>query len=126
LRKVLKAILYVLRSGCRWRLLPTSFPPFDGLRLFSSGLATRHLYADLGSVADGRARAGRLGSLADAAYNAILTICAAAQSKLRAESVKRPRNGEGFRLLSSRWVIERTFASLGLNRHLAKDIKRKV
>jgi transposase len=28
LRAVLNAILYILRTGCRWRLLPKDFPPF--------------------------------------------------------------------------------------------------
>jgi putative transposase len=27
-RKILDAILYVLRSGCAWRLLPNDFPPW--------------------------------------------------------------------------------------------------
>ena len=27
MREVIKAIFYVLRGGCQWRLLPTEFPP---------------------------------------------------------------------------------------------------
>ena len=28
MRRIIEAILYVLRSGCPWRLLPDSFPPW--------------------------------------------------------------------------------------------------
>ena len=28
LRAVMNAILYMLRSGCQWRMLPKDFPPF--------------------------------------------------------------------------------------------------
>ncbi len=30
LREVVNAILYLLRGGCPWRLLPKEFPPLDG------------------------------------------------------------------------------------------------
>jgi len=63
---------------------------------------------------------------ADSGYNAIQTACAAAQNKLRLEIVKRPSHAEGFHLLPRRWVIERTFAWLGRNRRLAKDVERAV
>ena len=26
-RRIVKAIFYLLRAGCTWRLLPTNFPP---------------------------------------------------------------------------------------------------
>src|SRR5215471_12484434 len=29
LREVVNAILYSLRSGCQWRMLPTDFPPYQ-------------------------------------------------------------------------------------------------
>jgi transposase len=41
MREVLNAILYVLRTGCAWRLLPHDFPPwstvYDYLRKFRLG-----------------------------------------------------------------------------------------
>jgi putative transposase len=30
-REIMNAILYVLRSGCAWRLLPHDFPPWDSV-----------------------------------------------------------------------------------------------
>jgi len=63
---------------------------------------------------------------ADNGYNAIQTQCSAAQQKLKLEIVKRPRDAEGFHLLPRRWVIERTFAWLGRNRRLAKDVERLI
>ncbi len=34
------------------------------------------------------------------------------------------RNQPGFHILPKRWIVERTFAWLGINRRLAKDLKR--
>ena len=51
---------------------------------------------------------------ADAGYQGDIARCAAARERLQLEIVKRPRDAEGFQLLPRRWVIERTFAWLGL------------
>ena len=32
-REVVNAILYSLRSGCQWRMLPTDFPPYQTVSL---------------------------------------------------------------------------------------------
>jgi transposase len=39
LRAVMNAILYMLRSGCQWRLLPKDFPPFTTVQgyFYASG-----------------------------------------------------------------------------------------
>ena len=61
LREVLDAILYLLRTGCPWRLLPRDFPPKSTVfgyfrRLWEDGTWPT-LHAPL--VMDARARAGR-------------------------------------------------------------------
>ena len=43
-REIVNAILYVLRSGCPWRLLPNDLPSFrPALRLLSAVAKARHL-----------------------------------------------------------------------------------
>jgi len=37
-----------------------------------------------------------------------------------------PRRKKGFRVLRLRWVVERTFAWLGLNRRLSKDYEANI
>ncbi len=51
---------------------------------------------------------------------------AAARERLQLEIVKRPRDAEGFHLLSRRRAIQRSFAWLGRNRRLAKDFERLI
>src|SRR5436305_7330004 len=40
-REIVNAILYVLRSGCPWRLLPHEFPAWGDRLLLLPSLATR-------------------------------------------------------------------------------------
>ena len=41
------------------------------------------------------------------------------------EVVEKKKTGEGFQVLSQRWIVERTFAWLGRSRRLSKDYERK-
>src|SRR5918911_5551896 len=65
LREVLDAMLYLLRTGCPWRLLPKDFPPRSTVfgyfrRLWEDG----NLVEDPRPAGHGRPRAGRQGDLA--------------------------------------------------------------
>lgn len=208
MREVLNAILYLLRTGCQWRMLPQEFPPrstvYDYFRRFwqlglwariwmallmeareaagreaspsagiidSQSVKTPEPFGESGGIRGydaGKKMMGRKRHLltdtlglplalvvhaaniqdrdglalvcrrirrrfpwlkllfADAAYQGDQAACAAAQERLRIEIVKRPRDAKGFHLLPRRWVIERTFAWLGRNRRLAKDVEKLI
>jgi transposase len=51
LREVVDALLYLLTTGCQWRLLPKEFPPCSTVQRFFRGWRE-----------DGTWRAGRAGS----------------------------------------------------------------
>ena len=42
LREVVNAIVYLLRSGCPWRLLPKDFPPRSTVQRYFYAWPTRH------------------------------------------------------------------------------------
>jgi transposase len=61
LREVLNAILYVLRTGCQWRMLPEGLPPYSTVygyfrQFWQLGIWTR-IWAAL--LMDGREQAGK-------------------------------------------------------------------
>ena len=58
LREAVNAMLYVLTTGCQWRLLPTDFPPYTTVQRFFYGWRDRHLAPDQPPSAAGRPRGG--------------------------------------------------------------------
>ena len=61
MRRIIEAILYVLRSGCPWRLLPDSFPPWGTVYGWFSELRDGGVFESLNHhlVQLDRARLGR-------------------------------------------------------------------
>ena len=60
----------------------------------------------------------------DGAYRGSLLDWVAHHFWFRLQPVLRPDGQKGFAVLARRWVVERTFAWLGLHRRLAKDYER--
>ena len=60
----------------------------------------------------------------DGAYRGSLQRWVAQRFRFRLQPVLRPQEQKGFSVLPRRWVVERTFAWLGLNRRLSKDYER--
>ena len=50
LRTVVEAILYAVRSGCQWRLLPRSYPPWKTVHHIFRRWMTGHTWAALNAV----------------------------------------------------------------------------
>ena len=122
----------------------------DGVRGFDGGKKTtgrkRHLLVDTGglllavlvtaaSVADrdgARLLLQHLGGFCkklrliwvDGAYRGPLLDWVAQHFWFRLQPIMRPDGQKGFSILPRRWVVERTFAWLGLNRRLSKDYER--
>ena len=60
----------------------------------------------------------------DGAYRGSLQTWVAQRFRFRLRPVLRPQEQQGFSILPRRWVVERTFAWLSLNRRLCKDYER--
>ena len=60
----------------------------------------------------------------DGADRGPLQAWVAQRFRIRLLPVLRPKQQKGFSRLARRWVVERTFAWLGLNRRLSKDYER--
>jgi transposase len=63
---------------------------------------------------------------ADGGYQGEVAAAAARCERLALAIVKRPDQATGFVVLPKRWIVERTFAWLGRNRRLARDVEQLV
>ena len=113
-REIVNAIRYVLRTGCAWRMLPHDLSPWrivfqdrDGARLVLQRLLGRHERLRL--------------IWADGAYGGKLVEWARTVGGWSLELVRRPAQQRTFQVLPRRWVVERTFGWLNLQRRLSKD-----
>jgi putative transposase len=105
---------HILVDTCGWLLdvlvTPASVQDRDGARSLLQNLA-------------GFCKKLRL-IWVDGAYRGPLVDWVAQKFSFRLKPVLRPKGQKGFVLLARRWVVERTFAWLGLHRRLAKDYER--
>lgn len=117
LYEVFCAVLYLLRTGCQWRALPSDFPKWR----------TVHSYFAIWSEPREGAGHGRVQSLlCDSGYRGKpfaqgvqeivgghVTVQIAKRSELHT-----------FKVMPKRWIVERSFAWLEKNRRLWKNCER--
>lgn len=60
----------------------------------------------------------------DGTYRGTLLEWVAERFRFRLEPIMRPKGQKGFSILPRRWVVERTFAWLSINRRMSKDYER--
>ena len=137
-RRVINAILYVLKGGVPWRLLPQSFPPCKTVYHIFRKWSRDHTWAALNDALRVclRAAQGR-----DKQPSAAILDSQSVKSdghggeafaqwvrehwpKLQVEVVKRSDSVQGFAVLPRRWVVERTFGWLMRHRRLVRDYER--
>ena len=144
-REIVEAMLYLLRGGLSWRMLPPGiFPPATTVQHYfyawrDAGLWTsiNHALVMLAREAAGREASPTAGVIdsypwlrhvfADGGYaGKKLKATLAKIGQWTVQIVKRTGKAKGFVVIPRRWVVERTFAWLGRNRRLAKDFERTV
>ena len=141
-REIVNAILYVLRSGCAWRLLPHDLPRWTLVYWYFWTWRRRGVWACISSAlrgqlrrAEGRQVLDRLQDdfprlrlvWGDSGYQgAKLDAWVQAQGTWQLHIVRRDPAVKGFAVLPKRWIVERTFAWLGRHRRLSKDYEGRL
>src|ERR671926_516859 len=140
MRDVINAILYIVVTGCQWRLLPHDYPKWqsvyayyarwrddgtwqrihDTLRAEVRRRAGRHKHPTAGCV-DSQSVKTTQGAGVRGFYRGKLVDWVAEQCQFLLQPVLRSDDMKGFVVLPRRWVVERTFAWLTQCRRLARD-----
>ena len=136
LRETMNAIMYIVKTGCQWRMLPKDFPPYNTVFYYFNdtlGLpmgvvvheANIHDSVGAHTVIDSmRGNFPRLKKiLADGGYKGQKLIDDA-RTKLGAEFkvVLRPdESSKKFAVLPLQWIVERSFSWLENFRRIAMD-----
>lgn len=67
-RQIINAILYVTKTGCQWRMLPTNFPPWPCVYDHFRRLQQRDVWAEICRALNKRVRQKRGDSPPQATY----------------------------------------------------------
>jgi transposase len=105
-RRILDAVLYIVKCGCPWRYLPTDFPHWKTVYHVFRQWTLNHQWAALNDVLRTLVRK---------------TEGKRARPTAAVEVVKRSDATVGFKVLPHCWVVERTFGWLMRQRRLVRD-----
>ena len=115
-REILDAILYVLKSGCTWRLLPHDFPPWRTVYHYFRAWRLSGLWERMHSALRERTRT----------YAPVLSMDEGAQQRgdpHRPEEVHARKRSQDV-LAQEMGSAENVLSWLGQNRRLSKDYER--
>lgn len=118
MREIVKALLYLLRSGCQWRMMPHDLPPWQTVYYHYRKWRLHGVWQKLNRLLREPVRqdVGR-----EATPSAAIIDWVKANFGWIWQVVKRHDDQKGFQVLPRRWVVERTFGWLNNYRRLSKD-----
>ena len=113
-RSLVEAVLYIVKTGCQWRMLPHDYPPHDTVWSFyrrarENGVKTLYRYPTIQAGCADDGYRGTFWNTFDEFHN------------IRIDISMQIKERKGFQVLPKRWVVERTFAWLNGSRRLSKD-----
>src|SRR5205814_391023 len=103
LREIVNAILYLVKTGCQWRMLPADFPKWPLVYYYFSAWQKNGTWEYI--------------------HESLVEKIRRKKVKNELEIVKRDES-HAFQILTKRWIVERTFSWIDTNRRNSKNYER--
>jgi transposase len=128
LRVIVNALLYMVRTGCQWRNLPSSYPSWRAVNYYFEQWKRNGTLQRINDTLNqlDRQQQGK------EAFPSLMCIDSQSVkltpmiSGFEFERASKPESAKGFVPIAKRWVVERTIAWTNFFRRIVKDYEYTV